>query len=188
AASPEAVRELVPGILEAGRDVIVMSVGALMDPELRGLLEKKASENNAEIHVPSGAIVGLDGLKAASMGSIESVKLVTRKPPRSLGISMDEKKVLYTGKASEAVKRFPLNINVAAAISIACGRDIDVEIIADPAVDRNVHELTVKGDFGEFKTITENVRCSINPKTSVMAAYSAIRLLKSLSENMRIGT
>lgn len=101
---------------------------------------------------------------------------------------MDEKKVLYTGKASEAVKRFPLNINVAATISIACGRDIDVEIIADPAVDRNVHELTVKGDFGEFKTITENVRCSINPKTSVMAAYSAIRLLKSLSENMRIGT
>lgn len=81
AASPEAVRELVPGILEAGRDVIVMSVGALMDPELRGLLEKKASENNAEIHVPSGAIVGLDGLKAASMGSIESVKLVTRKTP-----------------------------------------------------------------------------------------------------------
>ncbi|QHN08003.1 aspartate dehydrogenase [Methanothermobacter sp. THM-2] len=188
AASPEAVRELVPGILEAGRDVVVMSVGALMDPELRSLLEKKASENNAEIHVPSGAIVGLDGLKAASMGSIKSVKLVTRKPPRSLGISMDEKKVLYTGKASEAVKRFPLNINVAAALSLACGRDIDVEIIADPAVDRNVHEVTVKGDFGEFKTITENVRCSINPKTSVMAAYSAIRLLKSLSENMHIGT
>src|SRR5690606_33015606 len=116
AASPEAVRELVPVVLEAGRDVVVMSVGALMDPELRKMLEETASRNNATIHVPSGAIVGLDGLKAASVGTIESVKLVTRKPPRSLGISMDEKKVLYRGRASEAVKRFPLNINVAAAL------------------------------------------------------------------------
>lgn len=85
AASPEAVRELVPVVLEAGRDVVVMSVGALMDPELRKMLEETASRNNATIHVPSGAIVGLDGLKAASVGTIESVKLVTRKPPRSSG-------------------------------------------------------------------------------------------------------
>ncbi|MDI6819089.1 MAG: aspartate dehydrogenase [Methanothermobacter thermautotrophicus] len=188
AASPEAVRDLVPEILEAGKDVVVMSVGALMDPELREMLVELASLNGATIHVPSGAIVGLDGLKAASMGNIESVKLITRKPPRSLGISMDEKKVLYRGRASEAVKKFPLNINVAAALSLACDRDVDVEIIADPAVDRNVHEVTVRGDFGEFKTITENVRCSVNPKTSVMAAYSAIKLLKSLSENIHIGT
>src|SRR5690606_14052270 len=97
--------------------------------ELRKMLEETASRNNATIHVPSGAIVGLDGLKAASVGTIESVKLVTRKPPRSLGISMDEKKVLYRGRASEAVKRFPLNINVAAALSLACDRDIEVEII-----------------------------------------------------------
>jgi len=188
AASPEAVAEIVPTILEAGRDVLIMSVGALMDEGLRSKVEYLASENNARVYIPSGAIVGLDGIKAASIGNIDSVKLVTRKPPRSLGISTKEKQVLYKGNASEAVKKFPVNINVAATLSIACNIDVEVEIIVDPQVDRNVHEITVKGDFGEFKTIAKNVRCSLNPKTSVLAAYSAIKLLKSLSENFKVGT
>ncbi|MBC7100203.1 aspartate dehydrogenase [Methanothermobacter tenebrarum] len=188
AASPEAVAEIVPDILKAGKDVLIMSVGALMDKELRSKIENLASKNNANVYIPSGAIVGLDGIKAASIGKITSVKLVTRKPPRSLGISTDEKKVLYKGNASEAVKKFPLNINVAATLSIACNMDVEVEIIVDPQVDRNLHEITVKGDFGELKTIAKNIRCSLNPKTSVLAAYSAIKLLKSLSENFKVGT
>lgn len=188
AAAPQAVSEAVPTVLEHGVDVIIMSIGALMDAELRENLENLAAKNNAKIYAPSGAIVGIDGLKAASIGKIESATLVTRKPPRSLGVSAEEETILYEGKAGDAVRKFPMNINVAAALSLACGKEVDVKIIADPSVDRNMHEVQVIGDFGEIKTITQNVRCSMNPKTSVMAAYSAIKLLNSLNETFRIGT
>ncbi len=188
AAAPQAVSETVPIVLEHGVDVIIMSIGALMDSELRNTLENLAAENNAKIYAPSGAIVGLDGIKAASIGKIQSATLVTRKPPRSLGVSAEEETILYEGKAGDAVRKFPMNINVAAALSLACGKEVDVKIIADPSVDRNMHEVQVIGDFGEIKTITQNVRCSMNPKTSVMAAYSAIKLLNSLNETFRIGT
>jgi Predicted dinucleotide-utilizing enzyme len=97
-ASPQAVREIVPQILEAGKDVIVMSVGALLDTDLRNNLKAIAEKNNARIHVPSGAIVGLDGVKAASIGKIHKVSLITRKPPKSLGISADTETLLYEGK------------------------------------------------------------------------------------------
>ena len=95
--------------------------------------------------------------------------------------------MLFEGKASEAVKEFPLNINVAATISVACQRDINVKIIVDPKVDRNVHEITARGDFGEFKTTTMNYPCAANPKTSMLAALSAIRLLKSFNETISVG-
>ena len=187
-ASPQAVKEIVPEILRKGKDVIIMSVGALLDNDLRKNLKNIAKENNCQIHVPSGAIVGLDGIKAASIGKIHQVSLITRKPPKSLGISAESETVLYEGKAKDAVRKFPMNINVAATLSIACGKEVDVKIIADPNVDRNSHEVHVLGDFGELKTTTHNMRCSINPKTSVLAAYSAIKLLKSLNENLKIGT
>jgi aspartate dehydrogenase len=187
-ASSQAVREIVPQILEAGKDVIIMSVGALIDTSLRDKLKTIAKENNACIHVPSGAIVGLDGVKAGSIGKIHKVSLTTRKPPKSLGISADSEIVLYEGKARDAVEKFPMNINVAATLSIACGKEVKVKIIADPGVDRNSHEVHMIGDFGELKTTTHNMRCSINPKTSVLAAYSVIKLLKSLNENLKIGT
>jgi aspartate dehydrogenase len=183
-----AVAEVVPKIIKKGKNVIIMSIGALMDKDVKKNLENLATENNVKIYAPSGAIVGLDGIKAASIGTIRKASLTTRKPPKSLGIEISEKKTLYKGLASEAVKKFPVNINVAAALSIACEMDVEVEIIADPEVDRNVHEVLVEGDFGEFRTTTKNVRCAVNPKTSVLAAYSAIKLLKSLNENFIVGT
>ena len=188
AASPQAVNEIVPKILKSGKNVLIMSIGALMDFKLKENLEKIAASTGTKIYAPSGAIIGLDGIKAASIGKIKEASLITRKPPKSLGIKTDGETILYEGKASDAVKEFPTNINVAAALSLACGKDVDVKIIADPSVDRNMHEVHVIGDSGDFKTITKNVRCSINPKTSVLAAYSAIKLLRSLDENIIIGT
>jgi aspartate dehydrogenase len=188
AASPQAVVEIVPQILKKGKDVIIMSLGALIDPEFRANLEKIARKNNSQIYAPSGAIAGLDGIKAASIGEIHKVSLITRKSPESLGISADDETILYEGKAGDAVRKFPMNINVAAALSIAFGREADVKIIADPAVDQNCHEIYVVGDFGELRTITQNNKCTTNPKTSILAAYSAIKLLKSLNDNIKIGT
>ena len=144
-ASPQAVMEVVPHILERGKDVIVMSLGALMDPTLRNHLDEIAKQNNSKIYAPSGAIVGLDGIKAAFIGKIREVSPVTRKPPKSLGISTDKETILYEGKARDAVRKFPVNINVAAALTIACGKEVDVKIIAEPAVDRNCHEVHSSG-------------------------------------------
>lgn len=186
-AAPVSVKEYAPKILECGIDMIVMSIGALMDNKFYDELEALAKRNNAKIHLPSGAIVGLDGIKAVAKFGLREVSLITRKSPKSLGKDIDTEEVLFEGKASEAVKEFPLNINVAATISIACHRDIDVKIIVDPKVDRNVHEITAKGDFGEFKTTTMNYPCAANPKTSMLAALSAIRLLKSFNETISVG-
>lgn len=188
AASPQAVVKIVPQILEKGKDVIVMSLGALMELNFKNHLEKIAEKNNSRIYAPSGAIAGLDGIKAASIGKIHEVSLVTRKSPRSLGISTDKETILYEGKASDAVRKFPMNINVAAALSITCGKEANVKIIADPNANYNCHEIHVIGDFGEIRTVTQSTSCATNPKTSVLAAYSAIKLLKSLNDNMRIGT
>ncbi len=186
-AAPVSVKEYAPKVLSHGIDMIVMSIGALMDNEFYKELESLAKQNNAKIHLPSGAIVGLDGIKAVAKFGLKEVSLVTRKSPKSLGKDIDSEEVLFEGKASQAVKEFPLNINVAATISIACQKDIDVKIIVDPNVDRNVHEITAKGDFGEFKTTTMNYPCAANPKTSMLAALSAIRLLKSFNETISVG-
>jgi len=188
AASPISVESYALKALSVGKDIIIMSVGALMNNELREKMVETASKNNAKIFAPSGAIVGLDGIKAASIGKLKKATLTTRKPPKSLGKDTDEEEILFEGKASEAVKMFPVNINVAAAFSIACNMDVDVKIIVDPKVDKNVHEITVVGDFGQFKTRTENLPCEVNPKTSMLAAYSAIKLLKGLKENFIMGT
>ncbi|MEN6552206.1 MAG: aspartate dehydrogenase [Methanobacterium sp.] len=187
AASQDAVVKVVPQILKRGKDVIIMSMGALIDIDFRNYLGRIAEENNSRIYAPSGAVVGLDGIKAASIGEINEVSLVTRKSPESLGILVDTETVLYEGKAGDAVRKFPANINVAAALSIAYGKEVDVKIIADPNVSRNCHEVCVAGDFGKFRTITENETCATNPKTSVLAAYSAIKLIKSLNEKLNVG-
>lgn len=186
-ASPDSVKHFAPIVLERGIDMIVMSIGAFMDTDFYTDVLKIARNNNAKIHLPSGAVVGLDGIKAVAKFGLKEVSLVTRKSPKSLGKDIDTEEVLFEGKASDAVKEFPLNINVAATISMACNRDIDVKIIVDPKVDRNVHEITARGDFGEFKTITMNYPCAANPKTSMLAALSAIRLLKSFNETISVG-
>ena len=186
-ASPDSVKHFAPIVLERGIDMIVMSIGAFMDTDFYTDVLKIAKDNNAKIHLPSGAVVGLDGIKAVAKFGLKEVSLVTRKSPKSLGKDIDSEEILFEGKASDAVKEFPLNINVAATISMACNRDIDVKIIVDPKVDRNVHEITARGDFGEFKTITMNYPCAANPKTSMLAALSAIRLLKSFNETISVG-
>ncbi len=189
-AAQAAVRSSVPQILESGTNVIIMSVGALLDEEFRLNLEKIAKDNNATIYLPTGAITGIDTVKAARLGEIESVSLVTRKPPISLGQDFegDEEKVLFEGKASDAVNKFPKNINVSSTLSLASGMDADVKIIADPKIKNNTHEIRIKGTFGELVTITSNVSSPDNPKTSLLAAFSAASLLNKLSETIQIGS
>ena len=202
AAAPEAVQIAAVSALENRCDVMIMSVGALVDSNLMDRLLSLAQENNCKIYLPSGAVVGIDGIKSASIAGIESVTLTSTKPPRALdgapyivehNIDLEgfrKSTVIFEGAAYEAVKAFPANVNVAAAISLA-GIGVEktnVRIIVDPASDRNRHEIEVVGDFGRFTTQVENVPSPENPKTSYLAALSAVATLKRIASPLQIGT
>jgi aspartate dehydrogenase len=175
AASVQAAKDYVPRILAKNIDLIVMSVGALLELNVK----------SRKLHVPSGAIGGLDALASASLVGIDEVILTTRKSPKVLNMSNREEKVAYEGSAEEAVRRFPREMNVAARLALAAGSDkVKVRVISDPKVDRNVHEVSVKWKYGDMLLRFSNDPHPDNPKTSALAAWSAIRMLKDILEGI----
>jgi len=198
AASQEAVKQYIPDALNRGIDAMVMSIGAFADSSFSERVTRLAREKGCSIHLPSGAIGGLDLLAAARQGSLERVMLTTRKPPSSLkqpGDSQEEQdnlqepRIVFEGSARKAVELYPKNVNVAAALSLA-GLGVSetrVKIIADPGVERNIHQVEAEGDFGSFKLIVENLPSPDNPKTSHLASLSGIALLARLCENIKVG-
>jgi aspartate dehydrogenase len=201
AASQRAVPAIAAAALGKGRNLMIMSVGALADVELYRSIKRMASEHGSKVYLPSGAISGLDGLKSASSGSIKRVTLTTTKSPESLEGApyiremkidlkgLKEPTLIFEGSAAEAVKAFPANVNVAATLCLAA-RDgnVRVRIIADPSIKVNRHEIVAEGDFGRITTSVENVPSPKNPKTSYLAALSAIATLRSIVEPIKIGT
>ncbi len=198
AASGKVSHEIAKEVLESGKDVLVMSTGGLLGkPDIFELAKKK----NAKIYLPSGAVCGLDGLKSAMMANVKSVRLTTRKLPAGLkeapyivenNIDLDSIKketVIFEGTAQEAVKGFPKNVNVSTTLSMCGlgGGNTKVRIITSPEYKSNSHEVEVEGDFGKLKTVTENVPMPTNPKTSYIAALSAIALLNDIISSSRIG-
>ncbi len=200
-ASQHAVREFVIPALEFGKDVMILSVGALADENMLRRVEHVARKNRCRVYIPSGAIAGIDGLKSAAVSRIYEVRLTTRKPPESFadnkyvrerGIDIERKEptVLFEGSAIDAVRYFPENVNVAAALSIAGigTRKTHVTIIADPSVRENMHEINISGSFGKMCIKIENIPSPINTKTSYLAAMSAIATLKTISNPINVGT
>jgi aspartate dehydrogenase len=185
-------------MLEAGKKVMVLSVGALLDhPDLAEL----ASRTGGQIIVPTGALLGLDAVSAASEGIIHSVRMKTTKPVKGLlgapylleqgidlaGIAGPTK--VFEGTAREAAKGFPANLNVAVALSLAgIGPDRTVlEIWADPKLDRNTHQILVEADSANFEMTIRNVP-SDNPKTGRITPLSALAALRKIAAPLRIGT
>jgi aspartate dehydrogenase len=174
AASQQAAKEYISRILKEDIELIVMSVGALLDLDLK----------SGKIHVPSGAIGGLDAIASAALAGISEVVLTTRKNPKALDMNNREEKLVYEGNAREAVRLFPREINVAAALAlVASPEKVKVRIVSDPKVARNVHEVKVKWKHGEMLLRFENEPHPENPKTSALAAWSAIRLLREILQN-----
>lgn len=187
-------------VLSAGRSILVMSVGGIIEHYRE--LEALAGEKNARIHIPSGAILGIDGLKAAGCGKITKVTLTTRKPPQAfIGVpyvlkkkirldALREDTVLFEGDAFSAARAFPQNINVASVLSIAGigPEQTRVRIVASVHVTRNTHEIEVESDAGKFFTRSENVVQPDNPKTSYLAVLSAVATLKQAVRPMQVGT
>ena len=200
AASAKSSFDIAKTALILKKDVMIMSVGGIV----AGFdnLQKLAIKNNCKIYIPSGAISGIDALKAAHIGKIRKVTLTTTKNPLAFrgvryiqekGINLDKmnkETVLFFGKAAAAVKYFPQNINVAAVLSLA-GIGVDktlVRIIASPKVSKNIHEIRIESNAAVITTRTENVLHPQNPKTSYLAVLSAVATLKQILGPVKIGT
>jgi aspartate dehydrogenase len=165
-----------------------MSVGALSDTVFRDEIRELAMKFRRKIHIPSGAIFGLDNLKIGRISEITRLLLRTTKSPSSLGIMADTRRLIFSGKANECIKAFPKNVNVSVAMSLAAGHDTDVELWVDPSVDRNVHELFIEGSFGETYIRVTNIPSPGHSATSYLAALSILSLLDNLNDPIIVGT
>jgi len=195
---PKEFRTVAVPAIERGRIFVPLSVGQLLE---NGDLAARARETGARILVPTGALLGLDAVRAAAEGTIRSVTMVTRKPPAGLegapylagrniplaGLKAPLK--VFDGSAREGARGFPANVNVAAALSLAgIGPDkTRLEIWADPGVERNTHRIEVEADTARFSMTIENVP-SDNPRTGRIVALSVVALLRGLTSELRVGT
>jgi aspartate dehydrogenase len=198
--APAAVfRAVALPAIEAGRIFLPVSVGQLLEQDD---LVASAAATGARIIVPTGALLGLDAVRAAAEGTIHSVTMVTRKPPRGLagapwlqqhGIRLDDLAAplkVFAGSARDGARGFPANVNVAAALSLAgIGPDrTRLEIWADPGVSRNTHRIVVEADSARFEMTIENVPSEVNPRTGKITALSVIAALRGLTATLKVGS
>lgn len=200
ATKAESVFEIIKKAILSCRDIMVLSIGGVAEhyKEIAELAQKK----NVRVYIPSGAICGIDAVKAASCAKIDKVTLTSKKNPKAfIGVpyvlkrkirldAIKEDTVLFEGDALTAIRAFPQNVNVAATLSLAgigTAHTI-VRIVASPNVEKNIHEIEVDSDAGRVFTRTENIVHPDNPKTSFLAVLSAVATLKQVLEPIKIGT
>lgn len=194
-----ALAEHIPTLLHSGKDVISVSNGALALDSLAEELEQAAASGGAQLQLLSGAIGGLDALSAAAVGGLDSVVYRGRKPADGWRGSAAEEIVdldalteavtHFTGTARDAARRFPKNANVAASVALA-GIGLDktrVELIADPYIQSNRHEIEATGVFGRFKFTIEGNALPGNPRSSALTAMSIVRAIELRQSHIRIG-
>jgi len=198
--APSAVfRQVAESTIQLGRVLIPISVGALID---NWDLVEKATKTGARINIPTGALVGLDAVRAAAQGTVSRVTIITRKPPAGLAGSsylinnnihvdeITEPTKVFEGTARSGVAAFPANVNVAAALGLA-GMGLDqtmLEIWADPSIDRNTHSIQVEADSARMELKIENVPSKENPRTGRIVALSIIAALRRLVDPLTVGS
>jgi aspartate dehydrogenase len=196
---PKLFAEVARPAVERGRIFMPLSVGALID---HMELVELARTSGARILVPTGALLGLDAVRAAAEGRISSATIVTRKPPAGLagapllverGLCVDNLQAplrVFAGSAREAIAGFPANVNVAVALSLAgIGPDrTQVEVWADPAVTRNTHTVTVKSDSADLTMTIANIPSEENPRTGRITAASVLAALRRLTAPLVVGS
>ncbi len=185
-------------ILRAGHDLLTVSIGAFADQNIHGRLHQAAKHGNSNIILASGAIGALDILRSARTGTLKSVCYKGRKPPRSwkgspaetildLDSEFETPQQHFRGTAREAALQYPKNANVAAAVALS-GIGFDetmVELIADPSIERNIHEIEAEGAFGKCKFEIECNPMPSNPRTSALAAMSVIANITQYAERLK---
>lgn len=200
AAEHQAVGAYAEPVLAAGINLLLMSVGALADPDLRRDLTELADQQGAAILIPSGAIGGLDVLRACHcQGELDEVVLTSTKHPRALAgqpyildhtIDLNALRApltVFDGSATEACLAFPKSTNIAAAVSLA-GLGFDrtrVCVVADPEAERTMHSLQARGGFGQLELTLHNYPHPENPRTSYLACLGAVAAVKNLQGPVR---
>jgi aspartate dehydrogenase len=191
-AGQPALAEFGPQALRGGVDLLVISIGALAEPDLLERLKAAARDGKSRILLPAGAVGGIDAIAAMRLGGLQTVRYRSRKPPMAWRGSpaekvadldaLKERTVLYRGSAGEAALLYPQNANVAAAVALAgIGfAATEVELVADPAAPGNVHEIEAEGTAGRFAIQLQGKPSRNNPKTSALAALSVARALINL--------
>lgn len=190
---PHCVPDLCDAVFSKSKDMIVISSSALLlYPDI---IEKHAL-STGRIIVPSGALIGLDGVNALKNLGVESAKIVSTKPPMGFsgaphvdknGIDLGAittRQRLFQGNAIEAAAAFPANVNVAATLALASigAEKVRVEVWADPKIKGNQHEIIVESAFSKMQAVVQNKPDPDNPKTSILAAQSIITVLKGLHD------
>jgi aspartate dehydrogenase len=198
--APAAVfREVAVPAVEAGRIFMPLSCGQMLD---NMDLVERAEETGGRIVIPTGALLGLDSVRAAGEGTIKSVTMVTRKPPSGLAGAphlvendihvgdLSAPLKVFDGTARDAIKAFPANVNVAVALSLAgIGPDrTTIEVWADPGVTRNTHTIEVVADSVSFEMKIENVPSKENPATGRLTPLSTVAALRGLVSSLKVGT
>jgi len=190
-ASHSAVAEYTEKVLAADVDFIIVSVGSLADPLLLENVKNAARKSRGQVKLSAGALPGIDGLAAAKQSGINTVALTSTKPPEALRGTPAAQTynlrllrcptVVFEGSAREAALAYPKNANVAATVALAgIGfEDTQVTLIADPGAQVNSHRLEAAGAFGTLSIKVDNTPAPDNPKTSMMAALSILRLLNN---------
>jgi aspartate dehydrogenase len=199
-AAPAAVfDEIARPAIAAGRLFVTCSVGALLS---RMALIDQARQTGARIVVPTGALLGLDAVRAAAEGEVSAVTIETRKPPNGLVgapylvrneidlSGLTAPKLVFEGNAFDAAAGFPANVNVAAALALAgIGPERTmVQIWADPGVTRNTHTVRVESAAARLTMTIENVPSESNPRTGKLTALSVLACLRGLTSPLKVGS
>lgn len=189
-AGHEAVHRYGARILRMGIDLVPASVGALADEELLITLRRAEIAGGARLILSGGALPGWDMLQTAALTNLERVILHSSKPPEAWRGTLAEEKVrledlrlpvtFFDGSAREAARLYPKNANIAATAALA-GIGFEktrVVLTADPTSRCNVHRLVAHGAFGQFSMEISANPSPDNPKTSLIAAMSILRVLE----------
>lgn len=194
AAGGRAVRQHLPTLWRAGINTIVMSIGALIDPEVHEAWQD-ARGRGVRIVLPSGGIAGLDGVRSlAAGGGLRSARITTTKAPAGLrgapyleqhgSVLPDDTTItVFEGSAREAVAGFPANVNVAIALSLAgLGPDAtQVRIISDPAAKLTQQLIEAEGDAANIEVRIATKPSPSNPRTSYLAGAAAVAALREVA-------
>ncbi|MDF2117008.1 aspartate dehydrogenase [Roseiarcaceae bacterium H3SJ34-1] len=197
AAGHKALQDYGAPILAAGKHLLVTSAGALADDDLRAGLDAAAQQSGARYRICPGAVGGLDILAAAKLSGLQDVLYTSRKPPKAWAGTPAERlvdlaalkaaHVFYEGSAGAAARDYPQNANVAATIALlgAGFAATRVRLIADPAVSRNVHELSVRSSCADFDIRISGQPSPENPKTSLTTGYALANQILDLWPHSR---
>lgn len=188
-ANVKTAQQYAPIVLR-NKNMLLISVGALVDVKLLDHLDNLTKTNQTKLYLPPGAIGGLDIIQAGKMlDGLNEVVLETRKPAHALlEEQVEYEKIVFSGNAKSAIEKFPKNANVAITLSLA-GLGIDktqVNIIADPQIDKNIHTIKGRGEFGEFMIRLKNNPSPTNPKTSHLTSLSILSTIHSLQKQIVI--